>query len=68
MDELDGRAAARAAGLTVIGTLGLLDRAAAGGLVDFSKMWQKLQTTGFYASPRLVAEFFRRDELRRRAA
>jgi predicted nucleic acid-binding protein len=68
MDELDGRAAARAAGLTVIGTLGLLDRAAAQGLVSFPEAWQKLQATGFYATPRLVAEFLHCDELRRRAA
>lgn len=67
MDELDGRAAARAAGLTVIGTLGLLDRAAAQGRVDFLETWQKLQQAGFYATPRLVAEFLHRHELRRRA-
>jgi predicted nucleic acid-binding protein len=66
MDELDGRAAARNAGLTVIGTLGVLDRAAAHKLVDFPSALKRLQTTNFRATPRLVAELLHRDNLRRR--
>lgn len=68
MDELDGRAAARAIGLTVIGTLGVLELAAARGLLDFRAAQQRLGATNFRATPRLVAEFLRRDDLRRRQA
>ncbi len=65
MDELDGRAAARAAGLTVIGTLGVLELAAARGQLNFREGLTRLLATSFRASPRLLAEFLRRDELRR---
>lgn len=65
MDELDGRAAARACGLTVIGTLGLLELAAARGKVDFQESLRRLRGTNFYASPRLIDEFLERDRLRR---
>lgn len=65
MDELDGRVAARAAGLTVIGTLGVLELAAARGLLDFRDAVQLLGATNFRATPRLMAEFLRRDAVRR---
>lgn len=65
MDELDGRAAARAAGLNVIGTLGVLELAATRGLLDFRAAVAKLETTSFRATPRLLAEFLRRDDRRR---
>ena len=68
MDELDGRAAARTSGLSVIGTLGVLDLADARNLVAFSDVWQRLQATNFRATPRLVAAFLHRAQLRRRAA
>jgi predicted nucleic acid-binding protein len=54
--------------LNVIGTLGVLDRAAARKLVEFPNAWQRLQAANFHATPRLVAELLHRDELRRRAA
>ena len=60
--------AARALGLSVIGTLGILDRASAHNLVDFSDAWRRLQATNFRATPRLVAELLHREALRRRPA
>jgi predicted nucleic acid-binding protein len=65
MDELDGRAVARQLGLSVIGTLGVLDLAAARGLLDFREAWQRLRATSFRAAPRLVAEVIDRDQVRR---
>lgn len=65
MDELDGRAAARQLGQTVIGTLGVLDLAAARGLLDFREAWQRLRATSFRAAPRLAAELLVRDKMRR---
>ena len=65
MDELDGRAVARELRLSVIGTLGVLDLAAARGLLDFRETWQRLRTTSFRAAPRLVAEVLARDQARR---
>lgn len=66
MDELDGRAAARAVGLNVIGTLGVLELAAVRGLLDFRGALQRLGATNFRATSRLVAGFLQRDDLRRR--
>ncbi len=65
MDELDGRAVARQLGLTVIGTLGVLDLAAARGLLGFREAWQRLRATSFRVAPRLVAEMLARDQARR---
>src|SRR5437667_6722969 len=42
MDELDGRAAARACGVTVIGTLGVLELAAISGRIDFRDAVRRL--------------------------
>ena len=65
MDELDGRAVARQQGLTVIGTLGVLDLAAAQRLLDFREAWQRLRATSFRTAPRLVAELLARGQARR---
>jgi len=65
MDELDGRTAARACGVTVIGTLGLLELAAVRGQLDFRDALRRLRGTDFYASPKLIDEFLERDRLRR---
>lgn len=64
MDELDGRAAARACGLAVIGTLGFLELAAARGQLDFRDALRRLRATSFHASPKLIDEFLERDQLR----
>jgi len=65
VDELDGRAVARACGLTVIGTLGLLELAAVRGKLDFRDALRRLRGTNFYASLKLIDEFLERDRLRR---
>ena len=70
MDELDGRAAARHQGLTVLGTLGMLDLATSRGidsrrLIDLRDAWEQLRSTSFHASSRLLAEFLARDRMRR---
>ncbi len=65
VDELDGRAVARASGLTVIGTLGLLELAAVRGKLDFQDVLRRLRGTNFYASPKLIDGFLERDRLRR---
>jgi predicted nucleic acid-binding protein len=65
MDGLEGRAAARASGLTVIGALGVLELAAARRLIDFDDALRRLRATSFRASPRLIEEFNRRSETRR---
>jgi predicted nucleic acid-binding protein len=64
MDELDGRAVARACGLTVVGTLGLLELAADRDALDFRDAVRRLRATNFHASPKLLDEFLQRDQLR----
>lgn len=49
IDERAGVAAARAQGLEVLGTLGLLDRAARAGLIDLSGAVAALRATNFHA-------------------
>jgi predicted nucleic acid-binding protein len=53
MDDREGVAAARRKGLRVTGTLGVLDVAAAMGLVDFAQAVKKLELTSF-RRPRAV--------------
>lgn len=70
MDDRDGRAAAKNAGLTVTGTVGVLDTAARQGLLDLEQAFVALRETDFYISPRvleLALERFRRDLSHRRA-
>ncbi|HXL23217.1 MAG TPA: DUF3368 domain-containing protein [Candidatus Dormibacteraeota bacterium] len=55
MDERDGSAAARARGLTVIGTLSALDAAAARGWLDLPEMFKRLSETSFRSPGRLMA-------------
>ena len=47
MDDRSGVAAARAQGLAVVGTLGLLDRAVRRGLVDVAAALMRLKATNF---------------------
>lgn len=54
MDDRAGVAAARARGLAVTGTLGLLDRAARRGLIDLAAAFAALQATSFHARPELL--------------
>lgn len=54
MDDRAGVPAARASGLSVTGTLGLLDLAARRGLVDLELALQKLRATSFRCRPALL--------------
>ncbi|MDB6023098.1 MAG: hypothetical protein JWQ04_2955, partial [Pedosphaera sp.] len=65
MDDLDGRKAARSLGLTVIGTIGLLERAAEKGLLALPETVTKLRRTNFFISPELLDAALERDRVRR---
>lgn len=58
IDDLDGRVAARAAGLAVMGTLGILDAAASKGHAHFQTMIDALLRPNFRA-PRALVEALR---------
>lgn len=60
LDEAKGRDAAILRGLRVVGTLGLLDRAAARGLIDLQDALSRLRRTTFRASPKLLEGLMRR--------
>jgi len=65
MDDLDGRRVARARGLIVTGTIGILETAAIRGLIDLPSVLVRLQTTTFYASQSLYDEVLARDAARK---
>jgi predicted nucleic acid-binding protein len=48
MDDRDGVAVARGKGLTVTGTLGVLDLAARRGMIDLAEAFGRLKATSFY--------------------
>lgn len=48
MDDQDGVTVARRQGLTVTGTLGVLDLAAQRGLIDLAEAFERLKATTFY--------------------
>ena len=54
IDETRGRRTARQRGLPIIGTIGILDQAAALGLFDINSALDRLQRTTFRASPALL--------------
>jgi predicted nucleic acid-binding protein len=54
LDERRGRQVARGLGLTVSGTLGVLDLAARRGLVDLADALGRLERTTFRSTPRLL--------------
>ena len=56
MDDRAGVVAARAAGVPVTGTLGLLDRAARLGLLDIAAVVERLEATSFRCRPALLQE------------
>lgn len=64
MDDLDGRAAARKLGFVVIGTLGLLERAAEKALVDLPEAITKLRETNIFISDALFTEMLERHRKR----
>jgi hypothetical protein len=65
MDDLDGRKEARLRGLNVIGSVGLLERAAEKELIVLSDAIAKLRQTNFFVSPELLDAALERDHLRR---
>mgnify|MGYP001266374093 CR=1 FL=1 len=65
MDERDGVRVARRRGLTVVGTLGVLDRAAELGLIELPVVLALLQQTTFRVAPPLVAALIERDAARK---
>ena len=54
MDDRDGVAVARARGVEVTGTLGVLDRAALRGLIDLSTAFAALRATNFHVNQKLL--------------
>ena len=54
IDEGRGRRAARQRGLPITGTIGILDQAAAMGLIDIDTAVERLQRTTFRASAALL--------------
>jgi|SRR5579864_814391 len=68
MDERDGAAAARARNLKVIGTLGVLDIAAAHGWIDLQDMFGRLRQTTFRSPQKLMATMLEQDALRKTRA
>jgi predicted nucleic acid-binding protein len=66
IDEDDGRRTARAHGLTVTGTLGVLERAAERGLIDLPDALTRLVTTSFRVREELIQAVLARDAARKR--
>ena len=66
MDERDGAAAARARNLKVIGTLGVLDVAAARGWIDLPAMFSRLRQTTFRSPHRLMTTMLEQDAQRKK--
>jgi predicted nucleic acid-binding protein len=67
MDKRDGVAAARARDLKVIGTLGVLDIAAAHGWIDLSTIFDRLRQTTFRPPHRLMAAMLEQDAQRKKS-
>lgn len=65
MDERDGVQEALRRNLRVTGTLGVLDEAAARGLLNLPEALSRLQQTSFRASPTLLRSLLARDAKRR---
>ena len=65
MDDLDGRKAARQLGLSVIGTIGLLERAAEKRLIKLPDAVARLRGTNFFIAPEILDQLLERDRLRR---
>jgi predicted nucleic acid-binding protein len=66
IDDRAARAAATERGLTVVETLGILERAAAMNLLDLPKVLNALGQTTFKIAPSLVAALRERDAKRKR--
>ena len=65
IDERRGRKVARALGLPVAGTLGVLELAAERGLVEFAVAIERLRRTSIFLAPAIIAAALERDRVRR---
>lgn len=65
VDDLEAREAALERGLGATGTLGVLERAAAAGLLELPEALARLRTTTFRLSARLESFVLERDRQRR---
>ena len=65
IDDRAGRAAARRRGIPITGTIGVLEKAAARGLIELSRVIAKLRTTNARLDHELYDAALRRAELRR---
>jgi predicted nucleic acid-binding protein len=65
IDERAGRRSAVDLGLDIAGTLGILERAAAQGLVDLPTAIRRLKQTSFRISEQAIEDSLRRDKGRR---
>jgi predicted nucleic acid-binding protein len=66
MDDRDGAVLAREHGLNVIGTLAVLDLAAAHGLVDLQTVFHRLRATTFRMPLRLMTSMLEHDAKRKK--
>ena len=66
MDDEDGRIEAERRAMAVIGTLGVLERAAERGLLDLPSALTRLQATNFFVDDALIQEALARDATRKR--
>ncbi|MBL9171409.1 MAG: DUF3368 domain-containing protein [Verrucomicrobiales bacterium] len=67
LDEREARREAARRGLLTIGTVGILEQAAARNLVDLAVVLGKLARTNFRIDPRYLDDALRRDAARREA-
>ena len=66
MDDRHGAVEARKQGLEVVGTLAVLDRAAAHGWIDLQEMFRRLRASTFRSPLRLMALMLEDDAVRKR--
>jgi len=67
IDDMDGRVAARQLGLTVVGTIGVLERMSEMRLIELSTTISRLRRTNFFVSPELLNAALERDRQRRKS-
>ena len=67
MDDRAGRSAAIHCGLAVIGTIGLLEQAAARGLLELPDTMERLRQTNARLGPELIRAALERDKARKQA-
>jgi len=65
IDDLEGRQAARERLITVIGTIGILERAARQGMIVLADVFDRIRRTDFRISDELIEAALERDARRR---